>query len=287
MQNMCYIQQQFPSRIHLQSTSVLTWCFIVRCESVLGLSVLNALLQWCIQAIKVLIYNCTKLKIGSSMEAGCPCCFLTQDTSWITFLHLLFMCLFLFWLVFVADPSPSKAFLIAGDLYSWKIFRVYRLGGWRNRFIVATLLTQNKKLKKKRKYRIHGLTKENVSARFRFSFLSIIYRGVYNSACEVNTSFTWKQPPRFLRHPANPQAPCEAVRMQWLTGLWGCQGGLKKGGHGCVTLPHHAGRTQNCLCRLTGQIAQKISLADYSWMAYRLLLVYLCVFCLFPLCQSP
>lgn len=44
-----------------------------------------------------------------------------------------------------------------------------RFRGW-----LRTLLTQNKKLKKKRKYRIQGLTKENVSARFKFSCLSIV-----------------------------------------------------------------------------------------------------------------
>jgi len=37
-----------------------------------------------------------------------------------------------------------------------------------------------------------------------------------------------------------------------------------------VTLPCHAGSTQNCLCRLTGQITQKISLADCSWMVCEL-----------------
>lgn len=85
------------------------------------------------------------------------------------------------------------------------------------------LLTQKRKLKKKRKYLIQGLTKENVSARFRLSFLSMLSR--------IPPTFSCEWPSRHQR----------VVYCLW--------GGCQRGGGslgGAATLPCQSGQTQEC-----------------------------------------
>lgn len=98
----------------------------------------------------------------------------------------------------------------------------------------ATLLTQNKKLKKKRKYLIQGLTKENVSARFRFSFLSIVCWCFYS-----HVDLQWvllQNSPQIQPHPADTQPPCESMRRGSFAGCGGVRL-AKKGGMGLWRCP--------------------------------------------------
>lgn len=80
------------------------------------------------------------------------------------------------------------------------------------------LLTQNRKLKKKRKYLIQGLTKEKVSARFRLSFLSML-------SCLFHPHLAL----RTLRVTRPPSAGCLLALgrvLGWCQRWgWGCQSG--------------------------------------------------------------
>lgn len=82
------------------------------------------------------------------------------------------------------------------------------------------VLTQNKKLKKKRKYRIQGLMKENVSARFRFWFLSIVCW--YFDSPTYTVDLQWVE----LRSLIYPQPPRESVWVVVICRLWGVSGWL-------------------------------------------------------------
>lgn len=240
-------------------------------------------------AISVSIYNCSKLKIGSSRVAGCSCCLQLRTLSefYLVIYYLqAFLLLPFFSLESFSSRSDSFGKLQFPD--SWwfvrsEILRIYGVPGHRysygfvsttglcytkkNPSTGAALLTQNKKLKKKRKYLIQGLTKEKVSARFRFCFLSIVCWCCYS---HIELQY-FENSPQTEPHPADTQPPCESVKEGVVCRLWG--GGVtlaKKRGHRAVTLLRHAGRAQKCLCRQAGQITQKISLADCSWMAYEL-----------------
>lgn len=132
-------------------------------------------------------------------------------------------------------------------------------------FSRATLLTQNKKLKKKRKYLIHGLTKENVSARFRFSFLSIVC-WCFLQPRRSRGELLLQKSPQLQPHPADTQPPCESEGRA--AGCWGYQL-KKKGGHGvCDAAPAKLVGPRTVYVGMRVQITQKWSLADCSWMAY-------------------